>query len=285
MGASGQMKEVPMPELPDLEIIREVLTRRIVGQRIEEAEIVRPLVVRPLDPCISAEAFLTNQIVESVARRGKFLLFVLSHGGRVAINLMLAGRLRYCPRQERCRVRDYVLLHFAHGWDVRYHDPMGMGKIYLTYDLDLIPGYAEMGPDALDPELSLERFIELLKPHRGEIKGILTRGQVAAGIGNAYADEILFRAGLYPFRKRTSLSRDETAALYQAMRDVLNEAIPALRERVGEEIHNEVRDFLQVHNRKGQPCPRCGQTISEIKVEQRATSFCRHCQPGSLLRN
>lgn len=274
-----------MPELPDLEIIREVLTRHIVGQRIEEAEIVRPLVVRPLDPTIAAEAFLTGQTIEAVARRGKFLLFALSDGGQAAINLMLAGRLRYCPRQERGRVRDYVLLHLSNGWDVRYHDPMGMGKIYLTHDLSLIPGYAELGPDALDPELTLERFTELLKPHRGEIKGILTRGQVAAGIGNAYSDEILFRAGIYPFRKRTSLSRDEVATLYQAMRDVLSEAIPILRERVGEEIHNEVRDFLQVHNRKGQPCPRCGQIISEIKVEQRATNFCRHCQPGSLLRN
>lgn len=274
-----------MPELPDLEIIREVLTRHIVGQRIEEAEIVRPLVVRPLDPTIAAEAFLTGQTIEAVARRGKFLLFALSDGGQAAINLMLAGRLRYCPRQERGRVRDYVLLHLSNGWDVRYHDPMGMGKIYLTHDLSLIPGYAELGPDALDPELTLERFTELLKSHRGEIKGILTRGQVAAGIGNAYSDEILFRAGIYPFRKRTSLSRDEVATLYQAMRDVLSEAIPILRERVGEEIHNEVRDFLQVHNRKGQPCPRCGQIISEIKVEQRATNFCRHCQPGSLLRN
>lgn len=273
-----------MPELPDLEVIKEVLQHRIVGRRIENVEALRPIVVRVLEPGVTAQAFLEGATFQAVERRGKFLLFALDNGGWMAINLMLAGRLRYAPQRERDRMRDYFVLRLDDGAELRYHDFKGMGKVYLTRRLEAAPGLGETGPDALDPALTAEAFMERLRRHHGEIKGILTRGDVAAGIGNAYADEILYRARIYPFRRRADLSREEQLALYAAMREVLQEAIHILRERVGEEIHVEVRDFLQVHNKAGQPCPRCGHPISEIKAAQRATNFCRHCQPGLLIR-
>ena len=273
-----------MPELPDLEVIKEVLRRNVLGQRIEAVHVVRPIVLRILEPGLSAQAFLAGRTIDGVGRRGKLLLFRLDHHGWMVVNAMLAGRLRYCRHGEHKRARDYLRLHLANGWDLRYHDRRGMGKIYLTHDLALVPGYADLGPDALDPGLTAEAFLDRLRRHRGEIKGILTRGRLVAGIGNAYADEILFRAGIYPFRKRPDLSAEEQLALHTAMRQVLSEAIDVLRERVGESIHVEVRDFLQVHSKGGQPCPRCGHAISEITVARRSTSFCRHCQPGSMLR-
>ena len=219
-----------------------------------------------------------------MGRRGKFLLFAIDDDRWMAVNFMLTGRLRYCARNERVQARDCVLLRLDHGKDLRYHDARSMGKIYLTRDLNAIPGYDDMGPDPLDPALTPEAFLQRLRRYPGEIKGILVREAFVSGIGNAYADEILFRAGIYPFRKRTTLSPEEQLALYGAMRTVLQEAVVALRERVGEELHREVRDMLLVHNRKGEPCPRCGNTISEIRLNQRATHFCRHCQPGSLIR-
>jgi len=272
-----------MPELPDLEVIKEILRRKVLRQRIEAVEVLRPIVLRILEPRLSAQDFLAGRTIDDVDRRGKMLLFLLDHDRWVVVNAMLAGRLRYCPHTERKRARDYLRLHLANGWDLRYHDPKGMGKIYLTRDLSLLPGYASLGPDALDPTLTPKAFLDRLRRHRGEIKGILTRGRLVAGIGNAYADEILFRAGIYPFRKRPTLSPQEQLALYAAMQQVLSEAIEVLRERVGENIHIEVRDFMQVHNKAGQPCPRCGHRISEIKVGRRSTNFCRHCQPGSML--
>ena len=139
-----------------------------------------------------------------------------------------------------------------------------------------------MGPEPF--ELTLEAFRDRLRPHRGEIKGVLTRGKAVAGIGNAYADEICFAAGLHPVRKRTSLTDEETARLYEAMQSVLREAIVILRERVGTDIHREVRDFLAVHGKGGTPCPACGDTISEIKAHKRLTNFCRTCQPGGTIR-
>jgi formamidopyrimidine-DNA glycosylase len=126
-------------------------------------------------------------------------------------------------------------------------------------------------------------FRERLRRHPGEIKGILANPRFVAGIGNAYADEICWRAGIYPFRRRPTLDEQEVERLYEAMRSVLAEAVETLRVRVGEDIDTEVRDFLAVHGKAGQACPRCGSTISEVKRERRATHFCRACQPGLMV--
>ncbi|MFQ6059283.1 MAG: Fpg/Nei family DNA glycosylase [Anaerolineae bacterium] len=270
-----------MPELPDLEVIKDFLQERIVGRRIEGVEVLRPIVIRNLTEQDFSAALVGRELV-GIRRRGKFLILILDSGDILAINPMLAGRLHYCPPGQRRHARTYLILHLAGSMDLRYVDPRSMGKIYLTADLALVPGFATQGPEVLDPALSREVFAERLRRHRGEIKGVLTNQRFVAGIGNAYADEILFRAGIYPFRKRPSLSVEEIEALYEAMRSVLTEATAILRERVGEEIHVEWRDFLQVHGKGGSPCPRCGTAISEIRANRRITNFCRRCQPGTL---
>ena len=283
VGMSGLLcYTLAMPELPDLEVIKEFLQDHIVGQEIAEVEVVRPIVVRNLAGGDFALR-LTGQRIERVHRRGKFLILALDSGDYLVINPMLAGRLHYAPRRERRLRKTFVVLHLADGMDLRYADARTMGKVYLTDDLAEVPGFADLGPEALDPDLTLDIFKERLRKYRGEIKGVLTRQSFVAGIGNAYADEICWRAGVYPFRKRPRLSDEEMARLYEAMHEVLNEAIATLRERVGADIHVEIRDFLKVHGRGGQPCPRCGTTISEIRARQRLTNFCRQCQPGSLI--
>jgi formamidopyrimidine-DNA glycosylase len=275
-----------MPEIPDLQVIQEVLERRVRHASIAEVRVYRPLVLRVLDPAAPPEGWLTGRRIEAIGRHGKFLHWALDDGTWLVFNFMLAGCLRFPEPGERPRVRDYFALRLddAAATELRFYDPEGMGKAYLTRDMAAIPGYAEQGPDALDPSWTPELWLERLKPHRGEIKGILTRGALVAGIGNAYADEILFAAGIYPFRKRTSLSREEQLAIYDAMHAVLGHAITVLRERMGDAIDHKIRDFLTVHMKKGQPCPRCGNTISEVRVSQRATNFCRRCQPGTLIR-
>ncbi|MGB3905359.1 MAG: DNA-formamidopyrimidine glycosylase family protein [Anaerolineae bacterium] len=271
-----------MPELPDLEVIKEYLQGVLPGERVEAVEVLRPLVVRNL---ISEDFVdtLTGNEISAVRRRGKFLLLDLETGAKLVINPMLAGRLHYCEPDERRQKRTFLILRLSTGMDLRYVDAKAMGKVYLTADLNLIPGFARQGPEALDPELTLEAFQDRLRRRRGEIKGVLTNQAVLAGIGNAYADEILFRAGLYPFRKRPNLSTEEVERLYDAIRSVLSEAIVTLRERVGDEIDVKVRDFLQVHGKGGTSCPRCSTSISEIKARNRLTNFCRSCQPGRMV--
>ena len=128
-------------------------------------------------------------------------------------------------------------------------------------------------------------FQDRLKRFRGEIKGVLTRGAFLSGIGNAYSDEILFAAGISPFRKANSLDGEEKARLYQQCRLVVEDARDVLRERMGDEIHVKIRDFLKVHRKGGEPCPDCGASITQLNANQRITSYCRHCQPGMLVRN
>jgi formamidopyrimidine-DNA glycosylase len=271
-----------MPELPDLEVIREFLAPRLVGVSLASAEVRRPLVVRNLLGGDTA-GHLVGQRFAGVRRRGKFLLLPLDDGVTMVINPMLAGRIRYGEPLARHRARDVLVLHLADGHELRYHDAKDMGKIYLTTDPALVPAFGELGPEADDPDLNLDAFRERLRPYRGEIKGVLTNQSFLAGIGNAYADEICWRAGLYPFRRRPSLSDDEVAQLHSAMRTVLAEAIETLRERVGEAIDVEIRDFLAVHGRAGQPCPQCGNPISKVTRERRTTNFCRTCQPGLMV--
>jgi formamidopyrimidine-DNA glycosylase len=272
-----------MPELPDLEIVAEFLHKQLAGLRIEQAQLLKPIVVRDL----TSEGFvlrITGQQVQSVSRRGKFLLFSLDEGDWLVIKPMRSGRLRYLSGQERVRGKPFVEWCFTDGAHLRYEDADTMGKVYLTPSLEQVPTFVDQGPEALDPALTLEAFTDRLRRRRGEVKGVLTNQAFLAGIGNAYADEILFRAGVYPFRKVPSLSAQQVRLVYQAMREVLQEALDTLRQRVGRDIHIEIRDFLQVHGRGGEPCPRCGTAISQVTARRRPTNFCRNCQPGTMLR-
>ena len=270
-----------MPELPDLEVIREYLAPRLAGVTVAAAEVRRPLVVRNFLGGDAAD-YMTGRQFAGVERRGKFLLLPLADGPTVVVNPMLAGRFRYGAPLPRHRRRDALVLGLADGLELRYHDAKDMGKVYLTDDLSRVPTFATLGPEANDLTLTLDAFHERLRRHHGEIKGVLTNQAFVAGIGNAYADEICWHAGIYPFRRRPSLTDEEVARLHAAMQAVLVEAIESIRARVGDAIDVEVRDFLAVHGKAEQPCPRCGAAISKVTRQRRTTNFCRTCQPGLM---
>ena len=159
---------------------------------------------------------------------------------------------------------------------------MGMVYYLLPEQLSQAARLVEQGPDVLDEPLSLQAFADRLKPYRGEIKGVLTRGGAVSGIGNAYADEVLFAAGIYPFKKRTSLSPDELAALHDAVYRVPAEAVPLLRERMGDTIHRKVRDHLKVHGRGNEACPACNSKLTHITSNGHRTDYCRAVPAGEL---
>jgi formamidopyrimidine-DNA glycosylase len=155
-----------------------------------------------------------------------------------------------------------------------------LGKLYLVApdDLDAIPGWPEMGPDADDPALTLDVFRQRIRRHPGELKSLLRNARFVSGIGNAYSDEILWDAKLAPLRRRSTLRPEEIDRLYASMRSVLEEAKQQLRELVPPNIEQQHREFLKVHLRGGQPCPRCGKELRQIGGDE-ATTFCRSCQP------
>jgi formamidopyrimidine-DNA glycosylase len=276
-----------MPELPELEVVCEVLRRRAVGRKIAEVEVLPPggpIVVRDLTHCGFAKT-LAGTTVAAVNRRGKFLAFPLS-GTRqplcLVLNPKLTGRLQLAAPDDRRTAKTRVVITFATGEQLRYLDPKQMGQLYLAGEPALVPEYAGQGPEPLD--ITPEEFRERLRPFRGEIKGILTRGGCVAGIGNAYADEILWAARLHPYRKRTQLSAEDVGRLFEAMRTTLMNSIEKVRAEMGENIEREPRDFLAIHMKTGKPCPRCGTPISLVGANQRITNFCRKCQPGGLIQ-
>lgn len=276
-----------MPELPELEVVKQVLQRRVVDATIETVMLVPPgdaIVVRDLSQRGFAET-ITGAIIADIARRGKFLVFSLSTIDAtwyLVLNPKLTGRLWLAAPGDKRHAKTHLVLALSSGDELRYVDQKTMGQIYLTRDLDAVPDFAGMGPEPFD--ISLDEFRARLQKYRGEIKGILTRSDFIAGIGNAYADEILWHARLHPYRKRTQLTPDEIARLYDAIQTTLRESIEMVRAEMGEQIHLEPRDFFAVHMQTHEPCPRCGTPISLVSANQRITNFCRTCQPGGLIR-
>ena len=273
-----------MPEAPEMQVVAEFLDSCLPGKTILEAAVLKPSVVRSLVGRPVED--MAGRAFESVRRRGKFLILGLSGEQCVVINPKLTGGLQRCPSRTRVQKRTCVRIKLEGGVDLRYTDDRQMGQFYYVGggQVEDVPGLAEQGPDVLD-EFSFEEFTERLKGFHGEIKGVLTRGRVISGIGNAYADEILFDAMVYPFRRRKALSEDELRRIYRSSRLVIEDSVHQVRERMGDRIDHKIRDFMKVHNRGGEPCPRCGSKITELRANQRITSYCRRCQPGMLLKN
>jgi formamidopyrimidine-DNA glycosylase len=269
-----------MPEVPDLEAIRKYFNRTIAGRTVQRVDTYIPVPIRvPRDEFVRA---LTGETLGEVHRHGKFLLFSLASGSVLIVNPMLTGRFSVVTPKERRNARTIFTLALDDGQELRYVDQRLMGRVYLVPadQIESVPQFAEMGPDVLSPSLTEEAFRERLRKYSGQIKSVLVNHKFIAGVGNAYSDEILWEARIHPYKKRNQMTDEEVSRLYHATRDVLLWAEPIVAEKMSESLdYSEWRDHLRVHRRGGQPCPRCGTTISEITAGQRITSFCRTCQP------
>lgn len=290
-----------MPELPDLAILADALDAGLVGRAQISASTPQSLVLRGTPAELKA---LNGQALRSVTRRGKFLDFEFERD-RMIVNAMLTGRLGFAepgskpwpqtaavfafgPRlEERARpVADWLVdakwMPAPDGAvELRYRDSTRMGKIYLMPEGISRPvaGWDEQGPDADDPALTLDVWRARIAKHNGELKNLLRNQGFVAGIGNAYSDEILWEAKLAPFRTRASLAPGEVDALYEATRKVLPRAIEQLHGLVPPKLEVEQRKFLKVHWKgAGEPCPRCGTRLTEVKAGGFVTTWCRGCQ-------
>ena len=268
-----------MPEIPELEVIARVLNARVKGRAIESATVRIPVVLRMPSVEEFTRTLAGNRWLET-RRVGKYLLTTLESGHVLAVNLMLTSRLQLAGAGAKLPRRVSWVIAFEGGQELRLLGELLDARVYLvpSADLSLVPRFAEMGPDALDPALTFEVFRQRIKRYPGQIKRALTGGGFVAGIGNAYADEILFEARVYPFESSRRLSEEKLRDLYEAIGKVYAWAIPIVAGEMGERLEVKIREFLKVHRKGGQPCPRCGTTITEVNPNQRATSYCRTCQ-------
>lgn len=308
MGPESLAPDVPwvqsatVPELPDLDVVADALHAALAGRPLLEVRAPMPLTVRGTP--IELEG-LAGQRVARVARVGKFLDVDLERD-RVVVNPMLTGRFQLAGAGEKAPSGIAVEVRLGSRSDgppddaapwtrgapwlpgdsaepvLRYRDPTQMGKVYvLPVGVDrAVPGRGpgEQGPDALDPDLTLEVWRERIRKHPGELKNLLRNQAFVAGMGNAYSDEVLFAARLAPFRKRSSLAPEEVDALYHAMREVLATSVALLREAVPPTFEKQVRDRLAVHGKGDGPCPRCGGRLTQVSAGGFPTGYCRTCQ-------
>jgi formamidopyrimidine-DNA glycosylase len=265
-----------MPELPDLLYVLSQLRERLLGRRVT-AERVRETVVLRFTVRGNL-SLLLGRPLEDAFRKSHFLVFRFE-GLDLAVNPMLAGRFRLAEPGQA----DEGSLTFALAFgdvELRYLDDKKMGKAYLiaTDDWKAIPGMQTGGIDILSPEFTREHFVSLLKRRRDQVRVFLLDKKALDSLGNAYADEVLFEAGIHPKTFCRSLSHEDGVRLHDAIVKVMAEAAAEVARRA-EPIEVKVRDFLKV--RLKERCPRCGSKIRTAGVKGMDAYFCPRCQPAT----
>ncbi|MGG2200267.1 Fpg/Nei family DNA glycosylase [Paenibacillus validus] len=268
-----------MPELPEMENYRRLLSGLIVNRLITETEVTREKSIN-----IESQRFdrlLRGQSIRQVERRAKYLLFTLTSGETLVLHLMLGGILFYGTEAEKPERTVQVRIGFGE----RHLNFIGLrlGYLHVVEAGQLQPLFAKLGPEPFEPSFTEPAFTERLARRKGTLKSNLVDQSVLAGIGNCYSDEICFDAGLRPARKPASLQPVEFERLYLSMRRVLAEATEFggymdMPLYPGDRLTGGFDSRCRVYDREGEPCLRCGGTIVREDVSSKKSYCCPACQ-------
>lgn len=258
-----------MPELPDVETVVRKLRRWIRGRRIRRVTLITPSTVRSPDPRAFVRR-LRGRSVRAVGRRGKYILIRLDDGTTLAVHLRMTGDFTFVPRRTP-RDRHTRVVFDVGGRELRFDDQRRFGHMDLVHEAMFEP-LQRMGLEPLEPSFTLPAVRELLRGRRGTVKSLLLRQDLIAGIGNIYADEILWQTRIHPARPAGELTRGEIRRLHRTIRRVLERAVRELS-RYGRPVGR----LLEVRDRDGH-CPRCGRALAIRRIAGRTTYFCRYCQ-------
>ena len=275
-----------MPELPDLEYVRDHLASWLPGHRIVSARLHQPLVIRLPAGGVFGE-WLRGRRIQAVRRHGPFLVVSMEDTVMV-VHFMLTGRFSQTEATARRPGFCCFSVVLDDGRALHYLDRKKMGKVYVDQALptgeplhvEAIPLYTRQGVDVLSPEFTLERFRELVSVRRQQVRVFLMDQTNISAIGNAYADEILFEAALHPKVPCNRLTPDQVQRLWRSVVGVIRWAVDEVN-RAAPPLEREVRDHLRVRNRKGQPCPKCGTTIRRVSVLGWDAFYCPSCQKAA----
>ncbi|MFG2989095.1 Fpg/Nei family DNA glycosylase [Streptomyces sp. NPDC048257] len=272
-----------MPELPEVEALREYLDEHLTGRVVERVLPLAVSVLKTYEPPLTA---LQGQPAGTTARYGKFLALAIGELHLVT-HLARAGWLRWQdtlpaqpPRPGKGPLALRVSLEGGGGFDLTEAGTQKRLAVYVVHDPQEVPGIARLGPDPLAGDFDRDAFAALLAGERRQIKGVLRDQSVIAGIGNAYSDEILHAAKVSPFKLAASFTDEQVTQLHEAVQGTLREAVGRAHGVAAGRLKAEKKSGLRVHGRAGEPCPVCGDTVRSVSFADSSLEYCPTCQTG-----
>ncbi len=271
-----------MPELPEVETIKEDLKKKILNTCITKVEVYDSRVIRNCSLRIFNQS-IKNKLISQVLRRGKAMIFKFNDGvGYLVIQPMMTGQLILAKKNVTTKFTK-LTFELSNDQYLHYNDQRLFGRIQVVSDLKEIKYFCTLGPDPLSEDFHIEWLEGELKKRTMPIKSLLMNQNIISGIGNIYASEILFRSGINPRRPALSLNKKEITALYRATQAILKEAIrfrgtSMMNYRDGKGHRGRFLDRIKVYGRENEHCFRCEGLIQRLVLSGRSTFYCQNCQ-------
>lgn len=280
-----------MPELPEVQtVVDDLQAAGVEGSTIYSAAVTWENTVRPLT-ALQFSKEVCGRRIESIRRRGKYIVFKLDRGAYLLTHLRMTGQYQLSPPEKEADPHVRVEFKLDQDFRLRFHDTRKFGRIIFTH----CPGEIldKLGPDPFDPELTPDKFASAVHKHARRIKALLLDQSFLAGLGNIYCDEALFAAGVHPLENSRLIEPYKAEKLLLQIRTVLRQGLRNRGTSLGEGETNyisggkrgENREALRVYGLKGRPCPRCGTPLEKIYVAQRGSYFCPRCQTRSHIES
>ncbi len=275
-----------MPELPELVVMQEVLTDRVVDRTIVAVNVLHPGILKTVDPALES---LVGKSFRTISRRAKHLIFTAADDLHLVVHLMVTGRLILCQSDRRATKATGCLITFDDGEDLRIVENTNIHqvRVHVVRDPSHVETVDKAGVEPLSSDFTSDYLAQHARGRRRQLKKLLTDQTIIAGIGTAYADEILFDAKLSPIRYGPTLDEGEVRRLYDSIGSVLRWATDEVRSGAGgATLTPHKREFLHIYKKTELPCPRCGTKIAEIRYALTKTNYCPSCQTkGKSIRD
>lgn len=273
-----------MPEMPEVHGLVEFLRGRVIGLQVTKASVANIAALKTYDPPVEA---LVGARITGAARHGKFIDLTTDAGIHLVFHLAKAGWLRFTDQLAPTLIRPgktpialRIALDDGSGFDLTEAGTKKSLAYYVVREPADVPGIARLGPDPLSTGFDRDAFAALLAGRRTQIKGVLRDQSIIAGVGNAYSDEILHAAKMSPYALAATLIDDDIDHLYAAMVQTLTDAVAQATGKPPAELKDAKRRGMQVHGRRGETCPVCGDTVRSVFFADNSLEYCATCQTG-----
>ena len=272
-----------MPEIAEVETVRQTLRERIIGRRIDRVNIIYDKIIESnID---EFKKIVPGMSITEIERRGKWLLFILDNKYYLCSHLRMEGKYYIKPHTDEINKHEHIIFELDNGLDLRYHDVRKFGRMYLIEkeNIESYEGVHKQGIEPIDDKLTKEYLYEKFKNSNLTMKELLLDQTIISGLGNIYADEVLYGAGINPERKGKDIKLEECERIKDSSKKIIEKAIEcggttirSYTSSLG--VIGHYQDYLMVHKREGEPCFKCGTIIKRIKIGGRSTYYCSKCQ-------